>query len=199
MSFFPDESILIVQCSSLVHEGPLEDVLSTLHQFVSLPYSRQALCIAIPPNFHLKTLDLNTTPDMVLTMTSMHGPKVIWIPFLIECAFSQGEKVFDQVKKEIATHPELCLVIIILITEAPKYRSPQKGGETWKYFEALGPLELDEFVRICNPQLGEGQEFIVPVTAKGHHWCSIDQVDYYVWLREDPTIPWRVCHLSPCL
>lgn len=199
MSFFPDESILIVQCSSLVHEGPLEDVLSTLHQFVSLPYSRQALCIAIPPNFHLKTLDLNTTPDMVLTMTSMHGPKVIWIPFLIECAFSQGEKVFDQVKKEIATHPELCLVIIILITEAPKYRSPQKGGETWKYFEALGPLELDEFVRICNPQLGEGQEFIVPVTAKGHRWCSIDQVDYYVWLREDPTIPWRVCHLSPCL
>ncbi|KIM68543.1 hypothetical protein SCLCIDRAFT_7202 [Scleroderma citrinum Foug A] len=119
MSFFPDESILIVQCPSLVHEGPLE--------------------------------------DMVLTVTSMRGPKVIQILFLIECAFSQGEKVFDQVKKEIAAHPELRLVIIILIMEVPKYQSPQKGSETWKYFEALGPLELDEFV------------------------------DYYVWLREDPT------------
>ena len=28
------------------------------------------------------------------------------------------------------------------------------------------------------------EEFMIPVTASGHTWCSINEVKYYVWLRQ---------------
>lgn len=168
-----------------IHEAPLEDISVLLHEFVRLPYPRQFLRVSIPPNFPLTSSDLNATPDMTLCLQSLRGRRELRLPILVECAFTQGiDRALDQTRREVESHPEIRMVILIDITEAPAYSSPARDSPAWDKFKDLPALQLDDFLTTCDPQLQDVPEFLKPVTSGGHKWAHISTLKYHVWVRE---------------
>lgn len=125
------------------------------------------------------------TPDAVISVTSMKGPRQLRLPFILECAFSQPiTDVFNKVKDEIVAHPEVVMVVIVFIKEEPPFHSPKDRSEAWERFKLHpSPLELGEFLAACD-DVEEG-EIGRPIMTAGHTWCNISNIDYYVWLKKD--------------
>lgn len=175
----------MIQYPTFIHEAPLEDVSALLHEFGKLPYLREFLHVSTPPNFPLISSDLNATPDMTLCFQSLRGKRELRLPVLMECAFSQdiGHAV-EQARREVTAHPEIRMVILIDIVETLTYCSPAKGSPAWERFKDLTPLQLDNFLTICVPQLQIVPEFLKPVVSEGHRWAHISAIHYHVWVRE---------------
>ena len=80
------------------------------------------------------------------------------------------------------------MVIIILIKEAATYTSPVEGFPAWECFKQDEVAKsLEGFMLVCDleSELQDvAEEFMIPVAALGHTWCSINKVKYYVWLRQ---------------
>ena len=97
-------------------------------------------------------------------------------------------EVFDLVKDLISTCPEASMVVVILIKEAATYMSPVKGSPAWKHFKQDEVVKsFEEFMLVCDlePEVQNvAEEFIIPVMASGHTWCSINEVKYCMWLRQ---------------
>jgi hypothetical protein len=186
ITYSSDERHLIIEWPSAVHEAPLEDLnIALTSTFPGLPYPRKVVRLTVALNFPIKTTKLTATPDVVIAMTSTRGPKKLRLPFIAECAFSQThDSVFTKVKHEIAAHPEVVMVLIVVINEEPLYGAPRDHSVAWERFKCdVLPLELDAFIATCD----EISEDVLkgPIVAAGHTWCNISNVDYYVWLREE--------------
>ncbi|KIJ21097.1 hypothetical protein PAXINDRAFT_152766 [Paxillus involutus ATCC 200175] len=186
MSYSSEEHRLIIKWPSAIHEAPLEDLnIALTSTFPGLPYPRKAVCLVVALNFSIKTTKLTATPDVVIAMTSTRGPKKLQLPFIAECAFSQTRNsVFTKVKHEIVAHPEVVMVLIVVINEVPLYGAPRDHSVAWERFKCdILPLELDAFITACD----EISEDVLkgPIVAVGHTWCTISSVDYYVWLKKE--------------
>ncbi|KAF9234297.1 hypothetical protein BU15DRAFT_79184 [Melanogaster broomeanus] len=186
MTYSSEERHLIVEWPSAIHEAPLEDLnIALTSTFPGLPYPRKAVRLTVALNFPIKTTKLTATPNAVIAMTSTRGPKKLRLPFIAECAFSQTcDSVFTKVKHEITAHPEVVMVLIVVINEVPLYAAPRDHSVAWERFKCdILPLELDAFIAACD----EISEDVLkgPIVAAGHTWCNINSVDYYVWLKEE--------------
>ncbi|KIJ18417.1 hypothetical protein PAXINDRAFT_8664 [Paxillus involutus ATCC 200175] len=186
LSCFLEDTNTLLEKPSTIHEAPLEDLnIALTSTFPGLPYPRKAVCLAVALNFPIKTAKLTATPDAVIAMTSTRGPKKLRLPFIVECAFSQTrDSVFTKIKHEIVAHPEVVMVLIVVINEVPLYSAPRDHSVAWERFKCdILPLELDTFITACD----EISEDVLkgPIVAVGHAWCTISSVDYYVWLKEE--------------
>lgn len=64
------------------------------------------------------------------------------------------------------------------------------GSPAWEHFKQDDVAKsLEGFMLVCNPEpevQDVAEEFMVPVAALGHTWCSISEVKFFMWLRQPP-------------
>lgn len=76
------------------------------------------------------------------------------------------------------------VVVKVIIDEVCNYQSPLKDSDTWEFFWNINKvLSLDKFLALC-PNAGEPLCLSALIRIKGHTWCHINSVDYYVWVRQ---------------
>ena len=174
-----------------VHEAPVVNFFRVMTCFQQADYPHQYVHIHTATNSNLEAETISAVTDLSLVFMSVRPTKekIHKIPFILECAFTQPHsKVFDKVEELITTHPEASMVIIILIKEAATYTSPVEGSPAWERFKQDEVAKsLEGFMSVCDlePEVQDvAEEFMIPVAASGHTWCSINKVKYYVWLRQ---------------
>jgi len=76
------------------------------------------------------------------------------------------------------------VVVMVIIDEVCDYQLPLKDSNTWEFFQNINKvLSLDKFLAL-HPNAGEPLSLSAPIRIKGHTWCHINSVDYYVWVRQ---------------
>lgn len=73
----------------------------------------------------------STIPDMAIQIATSRGyGGHREVPVIGECAFVQDtDSVLRKIKYEIAGHPEIMMVIMVVIDEHQPYRSPERASE----------------------------------------------------------------------
>jgi len=181
--------ILIIECPSSAHEAPLNELNRALVPLLErLPYDRAWILPSVELNTSLRssTGDLNVTPDITIILTRQSrkraNPQVV---YLGECAFSQGEKVLvKKLQLEVDAHPEILLVMMIVITEAHQFHSPKEDSTAWEMFRRQPELAcFEDFVDMMQTTDKDSQSLGL-VTVGNHSWCRIANVDYYAWVKD---------------
>ena len=174
-----------------VHEAPVADFVRVMTCFQQADYPHQYVRIHTATNSSLEAETISAVTDLSLVFTFVRPTKekIRKIPFILECAFTQPHnKVFDKVEELITTCPEASMVVVILIKKAAAYTSPVEGSPAWECFKQDEVAKsLKGFMSVCNlePEVQDVvEEFMILVAASGHMWCSINEVKYYVWLRQ---------------
>ncbi|KAI6111422.1 hypothetical protein F5141DRAFT_1214940 [Pisolithus sp. B1] len=186
LTYFVGTRILTIQCPSAVHEAPLEDVAVVFLPLLSAGYDHDIMRLSMPPNFPMKENNITCTPDLVLSVTSMDGPKRQILPFILECAFTQSrQQVFKKIALEVAAHPEVEMVVIVVIEEVPVYHAPRVGAILPCQLTNAPILDLEAFISACNPRTRPDKLRLAPIVTDDHTWCRITRVHYYVWLQND--------------
>lgn len=164
----------------------------------SLPYNRELLTARASMNSKLKIKKQTVTPDMLIQITPVKGPrKTRLISGLGECALSETkDDVFNKVEKEIRAHPEVDLAIIVVLAEAIPYTSPAEDSTAWKALcdaEEDDSLPLESFIdqRSTPRSLGH------PLKVAGHNWCHLSSVEYYAWVKGEDGLPIDVRNQAP--
>lgn len=190
LSYLADQGLLIIQWPSAMHEAPIAELNGIMSQFQELNWPSELVRIYVSTNTDLESSSISAVPDLSLICTSVEGgAKKRRVPLIVECAFSQpNEKAFEKIKELIIARPEVLMAIVIIINEN-KYESPKEGSPAWERFQHdPAPLRLDEFTEIVTPiaeQKDVPEGFMNPVVAEEHTWCSIRNVEYHVWLKQE--------------
>lgn len=174
--------------ASPIHEMPLTDfrdcVCNTLD---SLPYDKRTLRAKVEMNllFHSPTDGFTATADLIVFLSSMACLEVPEIPVIVECAFSQDRaKLWMKMKKEIDTHPEVALLVAIVITESPGYRSPEEDSEAWKKFVQEDTCRDAKTFLALKGHCATAEAQSLCIKVAGHLWCNVTSADYYVWVKD---------------
>ncbi|KAG2097041.1 uncharacterized protein F5147DRAFT_715871 [Suillus discolor] len=188
LSYFKDKHILLVEKFTSIHEVPflhLDSIfcgfLHGLHRHDS-DYSVYATVSRV-----LTLLYASAVPDLSITMNvitknRIHEPKVLVVG---ECAFAQDtDSVLRKIKYEIASHPEVLMVIMVVIEEHQPYRSPGRMSEAWQML-LQDNLSRSSFLSL---QGIAAQSLDQPVVVAGHTWCHLASVRFHVWVRGDEPI-----------
>jgi hypothetical protein len=184
LTYFDDDSILIVEMPSAVHEAPLVALHTALTCFfASIPYDRQAINVNVLSNIEASD---SLVPDMRISLQNMYAEDAdVIIPGLAETAFSQHrDALVDKLEDAIIENPSLLLVIAAVVCEDAPYRSPKRGSDTGRAL-LQDPMKrrAKDFVSATGrPALN------APVVVEGHTWCSISSVWFKVWVRGDHPI-----------
>ncbi|KAG2126399.1 hypothetical protein BD769DRAFT_1668399 [Suillus cothurnatus] len=183
LTYFDDDSTLIVEMPSAVHEAPLVALHTALTCFLeNIPFDRQTINANVLSNIEASD---SLVPDMQISLQNMRdaGAKVI-VPGMAETVFSQhSNTLINKLEDAIIKNPSLLLVITAVVFENTPYRSPKRGSDT-------GHLLLRD------PSKQSAKNFIsetgppalnAPVVVENHTWCSISSVWFKVWVRgNDP-------------
>ncbi|KAI6032405.1 hypothetical protein EDC04DRAFT_2605217 [Pisolithus marmoratus] len=188
LTFFAKHNFVMIQLASAIHEAPISEFNSVLFHFQQVSYPHNIIHIQVSMNSDMEEKLISAIPDLALVISLMKGNKIQCFPLIVECTFSQPhKKIFEKVAMLIAAHPEVLMVIIILINESPHYQSPSKESLAWTMFaNHHDSLDLMNFTSLCDVDSGNSnveEDFMVPVFAAGHTWCHISSVDYYVWQK----------------
>jgi len=85
---------------------------------------------------------------------------------------------------EVDAHPEILLVMMIVITEAHQFHSPKEDSTAWEMFCRQQELAcFKDFVDMMQTTNKDGQ-WLGPVTVGNHSWCHIANIDYYAWVKD---------------
>jgi hypothetical protein len=163
-----------------------------------LPYNDELLTPRASMNSNLKIEDKIVTPDMLIQITPVKGPrKMRLISGVGECALSESkEDVFDKVEDEIRAHPEIDLAIVVVVTEAIPYASPAKDSTAWKALcnsKEEHSLSLDSFIDQRSTPRSVGH----PLKVAGHNWCHLDTVEYFAWVKGEDGLPIDIRNENP--
>jgi hypothetical protein len=164
----------------------------------ALPYNREILTPRASMNSNLKVEKQIVTPDMLILITPVKGPRRLrLISGVGECALSETkDDVFDKVEKEIRAHPEIDLAVIVVVKEATTYASPAKDSTAWKALckaEEDDSLPLDSFIDQRSTPRSIGQ----PLKVAGHNWCHLDTVEYFAWVKGEDGLPIDIRNETP--
>jgi hypothetical protein len=174
-----------------MHEVPFEEMNRAFTvAFYGLPYDRTMVLTTVHMNLPLKSDLTSTTPDMSISFTSRRGShRTALTPFIGECAFSQDEeKLFHKLISEVAAHPEVALVVVVIIKEGSPYRSPALHSPAWETLcKDAKCLPFNDFV--AKMEGSEDYTLSRPVVVAGHSWCKIASIEYRVWVRADGDKP----------
>jgi hypothetical protein len=181
--------MVIVQWPSRIHDVPIEELVVSFRQHESTSHS-QHLRVSASTNYKIVTKTINAIPDLLVSVSSMKA-KLLKHLLIFECAFSQSaNRLFEKVKSLTTALSDIHMVFLLLIHEQNVFHSPVETSNAWEKFESNhSPLDLLQFLELCEEEdrapESLPEEFMGPVTAGGHVWCNISQVEYYVWLRQD--------------
>lgn len=126
-------------------------------------------------------------PDLTLFLASPMDPQTPEIPIIIKCTFSQDcASLWKTMKKEIDAHPEVVLLIVIIITEMPDYHSPGKDSDVWKQFVKKDRYcDAKSFLGLKDHNATSGVESL----CQGCWSCVVQYHDcgvlLYVWVKDD--------------
>ncbi|KAG2097046.1 uncharacterized protein F5147DRAFT_715898 [Suillus discolor] len=137
LSYFEDEHILLVEKFNSIHEVPFLHLDSIFRRFMyDLERCDSDYSVDITVSRVLTLISASAVPDLSITMNVItknriwHEPKVLVVG---ECAFAQDtDSVLRKIKYEIASHPEVLMVIMVVIEEHQPYRSPGRMSEAWQ-------------------------------------------------------------------
>lgn len=181
--YFDDDSTLIIEMPSAVHEAPLVALHTALTCFFeNIPYNRQAVNINILSNIEASD---SHVPDMRISFQNMlHSGAEVLIPGIAETAFSQHyDTLLDKLEDTIEDNLSLLLLIAAVIIEDAPYRSPKRGSDTGRaLLRDPSKRSSKNFVSTTGPPA-----LNAPVIIENHTWCSISSVWFKVWVRgNDP-------------
>ncbi|KAG2035108.1 hypothetical protein BDR03DRAFT_963237 [Suillus americanus] len=180
-SYFRDDCILLVERRSLIHEAPLEHLSSifstVLHGFV---HDDNPVLTMISMNSQLSA---SAIPDMAIRMDAV--TENYWSHEVLvvgECAFAQDkDSVLRKIKFEIAGHPEVLMVILVVIDEHQPYRSPERMSEAWQMLcQETSPRSLSSFHSLQGDAVRSHDQ---PIMIAGHTWCHLASVRFHVWVQ----------------
>jgi len=185
------KGIVIVEWPSAIHEVPFDEMNKAFTvAFYMLPYDQDMILTTVHMNLSLKSDLTSATPDMSISFTATEGPRrAARIPFIGECAFSQDEgKLIQKLMSEVAAHPEVVLVVVVIIREESPYRSPAPYSLAWETLcKDLESSSFNDF--IAKIEGSEERTLSRPVVVAGHMWCKIASIEYRVWVRADGDEP----------
>ncbi|KAI6109071.1 hypothetical protein EDD17DRAFT_1514483 [Pisolithus thermaeus] len=175
----------MIQLASAVHEAPISKFNGILSTFQLVSYPHDIILIPVNTNSDMEENHISVIPDLTLVISSMKGNKTQCIPLILKCAlFQPHREVFEKVSLLTAACPNVIMVIIILISKSPHYRSLSQDSLAWRMFkEHHDPLDLEHFMSLCNENsahLGSEEQFTSPVVAAV---CKI-------WLDPDVEVEW---------
>lgn len=184
-SYFKDDRILLIEMRSAIHEAPLEH-FSTIFTFFlhGLRHRDNPVHTRISMNSPLSF----AVPDMVIQMHA--ATDNYWshdVLVFVECAFAQDTgSVLRKIKYEIAVHPEVLMVILVVIDEDQRYRSPERTSEAWRMLrQEISPHSESSFYSL---QEDTHQSHDKPIVIAGHTWCHLASARFHIWLRGDEPI-----------
>ncbi|OAX30826.1 hypothetical protein K503DRAFT_806674 [Rhizopogon vinicolor AM-OR11-026] len=98
------------------------------------------------------------------------------------------EELFQKLISEVAKHPEVVLVVVVIIKEESPYRSPAPHSPPWETLcKDAEYLSFDHFVA----KIEGSQDRVLsrPAVVAGHTWCKIASIEYKVWVKADGDEP----------
>ncbi|KAI6095938.1 hypothetical protein F5141DRAFT_1067971 [Pisolithus sp. B1] len=153
----------------------MEDITVVFLPLLSVGYDHDIMQLAMLPNFPMKEDDITCMPDLVLSMTSMD-----------KCTFTQSHhQVFGKIVLEVTAHPEVEMVVIVVIEEVPAYHAPCLGSTFTCWLINPPTLDLEVFILACNPCTRPDKLQLALIVTGDHTWCKISHVHYYMWLEND--------------
>lgn len=131
---------------------------------------------------------VSAIPDMAIRMDTV--TENYWsheILVIGECAFAQDtDSVLRKIKYEIAGHPEVLMVILVVIDEHQRYRSPDHMSEAWQVLcQGASPHSVSSFHSL---QKDATRSHHQPIVIAGHTWCHLASVRFHIWVRGDEPI-----------
>lgn len=173
------------------------------------PIDRRVLRATFESNFTFKSLQtgFSATPDLSLVIMSLKRKtsrcKDFQVLTIVECAFSQNKKELEEkIRKELSAHPEIVLVIMILVNENKDYHCPEEDSPAWvKFSRDLECRDAHSFFRSDDePSATDSDTYsessdesgdsgldepftLQPVVIAQHQWCNITSVEYRVWVK----------------
>lgn len=156
-----------------------------------IPFDKCLVRAAVEMNTSFKSSSngFTATPDLSLVLAPMTGAAENYeLPVIGECTFSQDRSNLEyKLQHEIEAHPEVVMVIMIVISETTEYRSRQSDEmKAWKVFSAEPECrDFKSFLSLGEPQLPDDSSVIASIRVAGHVWCNISSVEYYVWIKND--------------
>lgn len=187
------ERLLIVELPRSAHEIPLTELNRTMVPIIEkIPYDSSLIRPSVEMNLLVNSLsgDFDGTPDMAILLARQSGRRVdSEVVFLAECAFSQGKEALrKKLQLEVDARPELVMVIMIIITEAPRYHSPKEDSTAWHTFRHHSTCcTFTEFADMIQTT-DEDHKWLGSITVADHVWSHVSNVDYYVWVNDGEKI-----------
>ncbi|KAG1729501.1 uncharacterized protein EDB91DRAFT_1159392 [Suillus paluster] len=127
-----DDGIFLVKRAApyTSHEAPFDHLGSGFRYFLlDFKHDDNPVYITVSMNYGLRSATVSAVPDMIIHVQKgvIIGGKSLCIG---ECAFSQDtDPVLLKLKYEVAAHPEVVMVIMVVIDEHHPYHSPERGSE----------------------------------------------------------------------
>ncbi|KAG1771969.1 hypothetical protein EV702DRAFT_1246814 [Suillus placidus] len=182
------DHILLVEKRSLIHEAPFNHLSSIFGLFLHgfRVHDDNPVLTTTSMNFQLPSTF--AIPDMAIQMTT--ATENHWSHEVIvigECAFAQDtDSVRRKIKHEIAGHPNVLMVILVVIDEHQPYRSPERMSEAWQMLcQETSPRSVSSFHSLQGSTIRSPDQ---PIVIAGHTWCHLASVRFHVWVRGNEPI-----------
>ncbi|KAG1769735.1 hypothetical protein EV702DRAFT_1202765 [Suillus placidus] len=187
-----------------LHEVGFQFLGPELSAMGGIPLKKRLVTISVDYNCMHNDLGSIYTPDLAVSFKLMKkledGSRPLPRSVMGETALSQDEEELDdKFKFEVASNPDLDMVIKLVIEESTDYRSP--ASVTSEAFQSLlAPIFAQEASKLTYPQLITQylsastftqmmDPLAVPsIVVAGHTWCSIKTVRFHVWVRGNHAI-----------
>ncbi|KAG2357130.1 hypothetical protein BDR07DRAFT_1421165 [Suillus spraguei] len=169
-----------------MHEAPFNHLDSIISRFLPCFYSSDcSIDISVSRNCQL--VSSFTVPDMAVEINAMTLNNSIREVLVIgECAFSQNtDSVLWKIKCEIAAHPEVLMVMLVVIDEHQPYRSPGPMSEAWRTLRQESSISYSSFLSLRG---AAAQSYDKAIVIANHTWCHLRSVRFHVWVRGDEPI-----------
>ncbi|KAG2359129.1 hypothetical protein BDR07DRAFT_1488639 [Suillus spraguei] len=181
LSYITEESTLIVEMPSAIHEAalvPLNDALICF--FNSIDFDSSIVNVRVLCNTETSSIN-HTIPDLRVSLQGMMDTeKEVFVSVLGETTFSQHRRsVLKKFRNAIALNPGLLMAIMAEIQEINAYRSPTKKSCAAAMLREKSPRSSNAF----NAATGTLPALHNPVKVEGHTWCSIGSIAFKVWVR----------------
>jgi hypothetical protein len=127
-------------------------------------------------------------PDMAIRMdTVTENFRSHEVLVIGECAFEQDtDSVLRKIKHEIAGHPEVLMVILVVIDEDQQYYAPERMSETWQMLrQETSPRSVSSFYSL---QEDTARSHHQPIVIAGHTWCHLASARFHIWVRGNEPI-----------
>ncbi|KAG6373985.1 hypothetical protein JVT61DRAFT_4617 [Boletus reticuloceps] len=188
LTHIASEGILIVELPRSAHEVPLSELRGAFAPIIEqMPYDNTLIHPSVEMNLSLKSSsgDFNATPDLSIHLARLSRrrlkPEFVCIG---ECVFSQDQDtLLLKLQLEVDAHSEVVMVVMIVLTEARPYHSPEEDSTAWHIFRRHSECpSFEEFLDMVEI-MDEDSTWLGPVKVAGHTWCLISNVNYHVWVK----------------